>query len=91
MSNIAAFSAPTRYRIDVQGSLDDAWTGRFGDLSMWRCTVDGQPITRLEGVVRDQTQLAGILNTLYELHLPLISMERLSCAPGENDQSPPFG
>lgn len=77
MSNIGAFSGPSRYRIDVQGHVSEAWAGRFGNLSMRRCIADGQEITRLEGVVSDQTQLAGILNTLYELHLPLVSIERL--------------
>jgi hypothetical protein len=30
--------------------------------------------------VRDQAELSGVLNTLYELHLPILSVE---CLKGE--------
>jgi hypothetical protein len=32
------------------------------------------PITILEGEVSDQAALLGVLNSLYELHLPIISV-----------------
>ena len=32
----------------------------------------------LLGELVDQAALAGVFNTLYELHLPVISVERLS-------------
>jgi hypothetical protein len=35
-------------------------------------------VTVLEGWLPDQAALAGVLNTLYELHLPLLSVEILS-------------
>jgi hypothetical protein len=31
----------------------------------------------LEGNLRDQAALAGVLNTLYELHLTILSVKRL--------------
>ncbi len=40
--------------------------------------VEGKPCeTMLEGVLSDQAALAGVLNTLYELHLTVLSVERL--------------
>jgi hypothetical protein len=36
------------------------------------------PVTELVGKVRDQAKLAGVLNTLYELHLTLLSVEYLN-------------
>ena len=36
------------------------------------------PTSILLGELADQAALAGVLNTLYELHLPVISVERLS-------------
>jgi len=36
--------------------------------------------TILQGPVSDQSELSGILNTLYELHLPLISVQYLGDA-----------
>ena len=35
-------------------------------------------VTTLEGEVTDQAALAGILNTLYELHLPILSLKWLN-------------
>jgi hypothetical protein len=34
-----------------------------------------EPVTELVGQVRDQAELAGLLNDLYELHLTLRSVE----------------
>jgi len=36
------------------------------------------PVTTLSGELADQAALAGVLNSLYELHLPVLSVERLS-------------
>jgi hypothetical protein len=33
------------------------------------------PVTTLRGELGDQASLAGVLNTLYELHLPIISVQ----------------
>jgi hypothetical protein len=32
----------------------------------------------LTGRVRDQAELSGVLNTLYELHLPILSVKILA-------------
>jgi hypothetical protein len=36
---------------------------------------DQKPVTTLVGLLADQAALAGVLNTLYELHLTLMSVE----------------
>jgi len=43
-----------------------------------RTEKDGEPVTELVGQVRDQAALAGMLNSLYELHLTLLSVEYLN-------------
>ena len=47
-----------------------------------KCTVskrkDPAPITSLDGQVRDQCELMGILNSLHELHLSLLSVKFLN-------------
>ncbi|HSN75491.1 MAG TPA: hypothetical protein VL334_10475, partial [Anaerolineae bacterium] len=37
--------------------------------------TDGAPVTVLSGQFQDQAALAGVLNTLYDLGLPLLSVE----------------
>jgi hypothetical protein len=39
--------------------------------------VESEPVTILEGEVRDQAELMGILSNLHHLHLPLLSVELL--------------
>jgi hypothetical protein len=36
-----------------------------------------RPIATLIGSLRDQAALSGVLNELYELHLPVLNVERL--------------
>ncbi len=33
----------------------------------------------LVGRLKDQAALAGVLNTLYELHIPILAVEKLNC------------
>ena len=73
------FDRPGNYRIRVQGFLDESWSERLGGLRITTSSLKDQgPATELVGQVRDQAELAGVLNTLYELHLTLLSVEYLN-------------
>ena len=67
------------YRIRVLGSIDEKWSERLGSLRIKACSLEHHegPVTELVGKVRDQAELAGLLNSLYELHLTLLSVECL--------------
>jgi hypothetical protein len=67
---------PATYRIRVQGHIDNNWSDRFGEMTPRRETTTGElEITVLEGLLPDQAALSGVLNTLYDLHLPLLNVE----------------
>ena len=74
------FNRPGNYRIRVLGSLDESWSEKMGGLRIMACGLKDQkgPVTELVGRVRDQAELAGILSTLYELHLTLLTVEYLN-------------
>jgi hypothetical protein len=77
-TNKCAFSAPGYYRVTVGGRLTPDWTDRLGGLRIKTCSGEADSdLTVLQGRVSDQAELSGILNTLYELHLPLLSVEYL--------------
>jgi hypothetical protein len=63
------------YRITVQGELAKKWSDRLGGMNI---TIDRQEkqkaISTLEGSLRDQAALAGVLCTLHELHYPVLSV-----------------
>ena len=78
MLKSAQFSAPSNYRIEVQGALQSDWNQRFGAMRVYPPPPQAIPlVTVLQGHVSDQAELAGILNTLYELHLTLLSVQQL--------------
>jgi hypothetical protein len=81
------FEAPGKYRIDVEGRLGDRWSDRLAGM---RITTSGSkdetPVTTLIGHLRDQTQLSGVLNSLYEMHLPILLVEYLHEDNGEQQE-----
>ncbi|MFB6274884.1 MAG: hypothetical protein ABEI32_01890 [Halothece sp.] len=68
------FETTAIYRIVVQGFIDQADVENVGGMYI-SYLVQGQTI--LVGEVRDQSALNGILNTLLELHLPIVLVECL--------------
>lgn len=69
---------PARYRIRVQGTLDESLSNRLGGLCIWPSGTDVETsVTTLEGQVVDQSALSGILNFLIDLGFPLLSVECL--------------
>ncbi len=75
----AGIDKPAIYRIWVRGSLAPAWSERLAGMSLrMRRRRDGAVITRLEGELLDQAALAGVINTLFELQLPLLAVKRLT-------------
>ncbi len=75
------FDGPAAYRICVQGRIPVRWSDRLEGMAITVETPgDGPSVTTLEGELSDQASLAGVLNTLYELHLPVLSVECLGGA-----------
>ena len=75
-----------RYRICVRGRLDASWSDRMAGLHITSGTDPGGAVTTLEGPVRDPAELTGVLNTLSDLNMPLISVQSL---PETGDQQGP--
>ena len=70
---------PATYRISVQGAIRWDWTDYFHTFEVSTLSPnDHRPVTTLTGQVADQTTLVGLINALYALGLPLLSVECLS-------------
>jgi len=73
------FDKPGTYRIRLIGHLDESWSDRQGEMRIEESSQGDQgPNTTLVGRMRDQAELIGVVNTLYELHLTLLSVEYLN-------------
>lgn len=68
------FGGSATYRICVKGGLAEHWADRLGGM---RITTSEQEehgkVTELVGPLLDQAALLGVLNVLYDLHLPILS------------------
>ena len=86
LNNVIPFDRPATYQIRVQGRVDPDWSDRLAGMTI-RLAVEeaSPPVTTLNGELGDQAALAGVLNTLYELHLPVISVLCLSYPPGHGE------
>jgi hypothetical protein len=72
----ASMFEPATYRISIIGTLDKKWTDYCGGMKIERDIVLNQyPVTILTGVMVDQAALNGVINTLYDLGCPLLSVE----------------
>jgi hypothetical protein len=72
---------PAMYRIRVHGLIDESWFSFYDDMVIEVETGTlKHPVTTLTGRIADQTALQGMLNLLYELRLPLLSVECLLSA-----------
>jgi hypothetical protein len=81
--------SPASYLIEVEGHLDESWSDRLGGLRVkTRQRADQSTVTTLTGRVRDQAELTGVLNSLYELHLPILAVTNLTEKNGEGRPDP---
>jgi hypothetical protein len=73
--NAIRFDRPATYQISVQGRIDPNWAGLLAGMTI-RLTIEEAvpPVTILQGELSDQAALLGVLNSLYELHLPVLSV-----------------
>ena len=81
--------APLECTIRAVGTLDPRWSERLGGLRL-QATGRGYPVTELSGRLLDQAALFGVLTTLYDLGLPLLSVDcRAAQEPPSRPNGPP--
>jgi hypothetical protein len=69
---------PATYRIEVEGQLHENWSDLVAGMRITsRKRTDQSIVTCLTGRVTDQSGLTGLLNSLAELHLPILTVENL--------------
>ena len=75
---VPSMTRPAIYRIRVHGKLDAGWSDRVEGMNITTATPEGgEAQSILVGRLPDQAALSGVLNTIYELHLPVLSVECL--------------
>jgi hypothetical protein len=78
------FDSAATYRIRVSGQIAPNRSDWFQGMTIRQLSHGKEPVvTLLEGELLDQAALAGVLITLYDLHLPVLSVECLSAGTSE--------
>lgn len=74
---------PAVYKIHLQGALDKSWSDRLNGMSIKTSTDENDyPVTTMSGELLDQAALMGVLNSVYNMGLPLLSVECIEVNPG---------
>jgi hypothetical protein len=82
---------PLNYLIRIRGHIPACWIEAFADLHIDNELDACGAVTRLRGVFDDSAALQGVLNNLYMLGLPLISVEALDeCQCADQDSKYQF-
>lgn len=77
-------SSPAIYRIRVRGRLNADRSDRLEGMHIESLARDdGKAESVLEGCLPDQAALAGVLNALYDLHLPVMTVDCLGACYDE--------
>ncbi len=74
----AEYHEPARYELRLKGHLDARWAVRFDGLNF---THERDGTTLLSGPVVDQAALHGVLKTVRDLGLPLLSVLHVGPEP----------
>ena len=70
---------PTRYKIMVEGLISENWSERLGGMKIViHSRANQKPMTVLSGLLQDQSALFGVLNSLHELHMPVIKVNQIN-------------
>ena len=67
--------SPAIYQIEVQGKLDISWSDNLAGMNITSYKQGDKEITTLIGRLSDQAALAGLLQSLYDMRLPILSVE----------------
>ena len=74
-----SFTRPAIYKIVGQGKIDYKLADRMLGLQLNVEKGEGQKyFSTLIGNIDDQAALSGILNTLYDMHITVVSVQMLS-------------
>ena len=74
---------PAWYRIRLQGALDSKWSALLQEMGS---VTQDDATTVLLGELLDQAALLGVLNLVYNLGFPILSVEYLETPAGVGER-----
>ena len=72
------FDQPASYRITVAGHLGVNWADYLRGMAIANHCDLGTRVATVTGTLPDQVALMGVLNALYDGHVTVLAVERLT-------------
>ena len=73
-----SFSKPAIYQIKVLGKVPQSWSERLSGMNISYKEKKTGLETTLIGKLSDQAQLSGLLHALHNIHMSVLSVEKLN-------------
>ena len=73
-----SFCKPAIYQIRVLGKVPHSWSERLSGMNISYKENKTGLETTLIGKLSDQAQLSGLLNALHNIHMSVLSVEKLN-------------
>jgi len=74
-----SFQKSAIYKIKVEGVLKENWVDKFQGLKIRKeSSSSGKSVSVLSGRINDQSALSGLLNTLYDYNMTILSVKMLN-------------
>ena len=78
LDDLPRFDGEAKYKIVVQGTVPESWADRLAGMEVVASKKsDAQQRSILLGVLMDQAALSSVLETLYKLHLTIVSVKQV--------------
>ena len=74
----SGFDQPAKYCITVASYLDVGWVNYVHGMTIENHRDRERPVATVTGHLPDQAALLGVLNVLYDGHITVLAVERLS-------------
>lgn len=72
------FDQPALYRITIASHLGEDWTDYLAGMTIDNHCESETCVATLTGRLADQAALLGVLNMLYDSHITVLAVERLT-------------
>ena len=76
-----SFSQPASYEIRVLGKVPESYADRLSGMTISYKESKEEVITILIGKMSDQSALSGVLNSLYDIHMSVLSVKKMNNPP----------
>ena len=74
---ISSFTGPAVYSITVEGNIPESLLVCLASMELENNASSGNTMSTITGCMQDQSQLSGVLNTLYNNRYTIVSITKI--------------